>query len=612
MCGIVGAVSPRNVVPVLIDGIRRLEYRGYDSTGLAIIGGGASPALERLVSTARVADLAAQADSTKLTGFTGISHTRWATHGAPTPTNAHPHVSGGEIAVVHNGIIENYEALRDKLKAQGYVFATQTDTEVIAHLVHAHWHGAGGGDLLQAVRSAIAEFHGAYAIAVLSTREPGRIVGARAGSPLVVGLGDGDHYLASDAAALLSVTRRIVYLEEGDVADIRRESYSLYDASGSPVSRATVNVEASGDTVELGPYRHFMQKEIFEQPRAVADTLEGVEGIDASLFGANAKAILARVDSVLILACGTSYYSGLVAKQWIESLARIPCNVEIASEYRYRDSVPNPHALVVVVSQSGETADTLAALKHAKALGHAHTMAICNVPTSSMVRQTALTYLTRAGTEIGVASTKAFTTQLIAHFLLALTLAKLRNRITAEQEAHWMRGLRHLPAALQAALALEPQLIAWAGFFAKKHHALFLGRGPHYPIALEGALKLKEISYIHAEAYPAGELKHGPLALVDADMPVVAIAPNDALLEKLKSNLQEVRARGGELYVVADLDSHLASSEGIHVIRLPQHAGHLSPILHTIPLQLLAYHAAVMRGTDVDKPRNLAKSVTVE
>jgi glucosamine--fructose-6-phosphate aminotransferase (isomerizing) len=612
MCGIVGAVSPRNVVPLLIDGVRRLEYRGYDSTGLAIIGANGSAVLERLVSTARVADLAAQATASALVGFTGISHTRWATHGAPSQVNAHPHVSNSEIAVVHNGIIENYEALRERLKAQGYVFSTQTDTEVIAHLVHAHWHGAAAGDLVRAVQSATAEFHGAYAIAVLSTREPGRIVGARVGSPLVVGIGDDDHYLASDAAALLSVTRRIVYLEEGDVADIRRESYTLIDASGNRVDRAIVDVQASSDAVELGPYRHFMQKEIFEQPRAVADTLEGVEGIDASLFGKNAAPILARADSVLILACGTSYYSGLVAKQWIESLARIPCQVEIASEYRYRDSVSNPHALVVVVSQSGETADTLAALKHAKALGHAHTLAICNVGTSSMVRQTALTYLTRAGAEIGVASTKAFTTQLVSHFLLALTLAKLRNRLTAEEEAHWLRGLRHLPALLQAVLALEPQLIAWAGYFAKKQHALFLGRGPHYPIALEGALKLKEISYIHAEAYPAGELKHGPLALVDADMPVVAIAPNDALLEKLKSNLQEVRARGGELYVVADLDSHLTSSEGIHVIRLPQHAGHLSPIVHTIPLQLLAYHAAVIRGTDVDKPRNLAKSVTVE
>ena len=613
MCGIVGASSTRNIVPVLIDGIKRLEYRGYDSTGLAVINGTpAQPRLERLVSTARVADLAAQADQRSLQAFTGISHTRWATHGAPTPANAHPHVSNSEIAVVHNGIIENYEALRERLKAAGYVFGTQTDTEVIAHLVHSHWHAEGGGDLLRAVRAAVAEFHGAYAIAVISTREPGRVVGARAGSPLVVGIGDGDHFLASDAAALLSVTKRVVYLDEGDIADVRLESYAIQDVHGKTVDRAVVNVEASGDSVELGPYRHFMQKEIFEQPRAVADTLEAVGVVDANVFGAKAKEILKKVDSVLVLACGTSHYSGLVAKQWIESLAGIPCQVEIASEYRYRDSVPNPNALVVVVSQSGETADTLAALKHAQSLGHKHTLAICNVPTSSMVRQTELTYLTRAGTEIGVASTKAFTTQLVAHFLLALTLAKLRARLSVEQESNWIRGLRHLPSALRAALALEPQVMAWADQFAKKQHALFLGRGLHYPIALEGALKLKEISYIHAEAYPAGELKHGPLALVDSEMPVVAIAPNDVLLEKLKSNLQEVRARGGELYVVADLDSRLQASEGIHVIRLPEHAGLLSPVVHTIPLQLLAYHTAVLRGTDVDKPRNLAKSVTVE
>jgi glucosamine--fructose-6-phosphate aminotransferase (isomerizing) len=613
MCGIVGASSTRNVVPILIDGIRRLEYRGYDSTGLAVINGVPSaPRLARLVSTARVADLAAQAESTRLEGLSGISHTRWATHGAPTPANAHPHTSHGEIAVVHNGIIENFEALRERLIGQGYEFVTQTDSEVIAHLVHAHWHGPGGGDLLRAVQQAVAEFHGAYAIAVMSTREPGRIVGARAGSPLVVGIGRDDHFLASDAAALLPVTRRIAYLEDGDVADVRRESYAIHDARGTRAERPVITIEASGAAVELGPYRHFMQKEIFEQPRAVADTLEGVDGVDPAAFGKDAEAVLREVDSVLVLACGTSYYSALVAKQWIESLARIPCAVEIASEYRYRDSVPHPAGLVVVVSQSGETADTLAALKHAKDLGHARTLAICNVGTSSMVRQTALTYLTRAGTEIGVASTKAFTTQLISLFLLALSLAKVRGRLTAEEEAHWLRGLRHLPAALQAALALEPQVIAWAERFAKKQHALFLGRGLHYPIALEGALKLKEISYIHAEAYPAGELKHGPLALVDADMPVVAIAPNDALLEKLKSNLQEVRARGGELYVVADLDSKLAPSEGIHVIRLTEHAGLLSPVVHTIPLQLLAYHAAVIRGTDVDKPRNLAKSVTVE
>jgi glucosamine--fructose-6-phosphate aminotransferase (isomerizing) len=613
MCGIVGASSARNVVPILIEGIRRLEYRGYDSTGLAVIDGvGGAPRLARLVSTARVADLAAQAESTRIEGHSGISHTRWATHGAPTPANAHPHTSHGEIAVVHNGIIENFEALRERLVAQGYAFVTQTDSEVIAHLVHAHWHAGGGGDLLRAVQAAVAEFHGAYAIAVMSTREPGRIVGARAGSPLVVGIGADDHFLASDAAALLSVTRRIAYLEDGDVADVRRESWAIYDARGERVERPVVTIEASGAAVELGPYRHFMQKEIFEQPRAVADTLEAVTGVDPGVFGANAEAVLRGVDSVLLLACGTSYYSALVAKQWIESLARIPCAVEIASEYRYRDSVPDPAALVVVVSQSGETADTLAALKHAKALGHARTLAICNVETSSMVRQTALTYLTRAGAEIGVASTKAFTTQLVALFLLALTLARLRGRLTREEEAHWLRGLRHLPAALQAALALEPQVIAWAERFAKKQHALFLGRGLHYPIALEGALKLKEISYIHAEAYPAGELKHGPLALVDSEMPVVAIAPNDALLEKLKSNLEEVRARGGELYVVADLDSRLAPGDGVHLIRLPEHAGLLSPVVHTIPLQLLAYHAAVIRGTDVDKPRNLAKSVTVE
>ncbi len=612
MCGIVGAASSRNVVPILIDGIRRLEYRGYDSTGLAIVDGADGGRLERLVSTARVADLAAQVDARHLAGTTGISHTRWATHGAPSPVNAHPHTSREEIAVVHNGIIENFEALRARLQALGYEFRTQTDSETIAHLVHAHWHGAARQDLLRAVQLAVAEFQGAYAIAVISAREPGRVIGARQGSPLVVGIGLDDHFLASDAAALVPVTRRVVYLEEGDVADVRREAYAVYDAQGQRVERAVIDVPASAAAVELGPYRHFMQKEIFEQPRAVSDTLEGVDRIDAALFGPRATTVLPRADSVLILACGTSYYSSLVAKQWIETLAGLRCTVEIASEYRYRDSVPDAKSLVVVVSQSGETADTLAALKHAKSLGHAHTLAICNVATSSMVRQTELMFLTRAGTEVGVASTKAFTTQLVAQFLLALTLAKLRGRLSEADEAKWIRGLRHLPAAIQGALALEPHLIAWAQAFAQKQHALFLGRGLHYPIALEGALKLKEISYIHAEAYPAGELKHGPLALVDAQMPVVAIAPNDALLEKLKSNLQEVRARGGELYVVADLDSHLTGGDGIHLIRVCEHAGLLSPIVHVVPLQLLAYHAAVMRGTDVDKPRNLAKSVTVE
>ncbi|HSU44844.1 MAG TPA: glutamine--fructose-6-phosphate transaminase (isomerizing) [Casimicrobiaceae bacterium] len=612
MCGIVGATSDRNIVPILIEGIRRLEYRGYDSTGLAVVNGGASPILERLVSTARVADLAAQADALHLKATTGISHTRWATHGAPTSDNAHPHLSGGEIAVVHNGIIENYEALREKLKSRGYVFRTQTDTEVIAHLVHAYWHAEGGGDLLEAVRQAVAEFRGAYAIAVISTRERGRLIGARQGSPLLVGIGEQDHFLASDASALMQVTRRVAYLEEGDVADVRRESYRIFDAAGCRVTRAVVDVLGSGDAVELGPYRHYMQKEIFEQPRAVADTIDGITSIGPSLFGSKADAILRDVDSVLILACGTSYYSSLVAKQWIETLARMPCTVEIASEYRYRDSVPHDKSLVVVVSQSGETADTLAALGHARSLGHRHTLAVCNVATSSMVRQAELVFLTRAGAEIGVASTKAFTTQLAAQFLLALTLAKLRGLLGGADEARYLDELRHIPAAIRGALALEPHLIGWAQHFAKKQHALFLGRGLHYPIALEGALKLKEISYIHAEAYPAGELKHGPLALVDAQMPVVAIAPNDALLEKLKSNLQEVRARGGELYVVADLDSHLSVSDGIHLIRVAEHRGLLSPIVHVVPLQLLAYHTAVLRGTDVDKPRNLAKSVTVE
>jgi len=603
MCGIVGAVARENVVPTLIEGIRRLEYRGYDSSGLAVINGG----LHRLVSTARVADLAARASATGIAGTTGISHTRWATHGAPTPTNAHPHVSNDEIAVVHNGIIENFETLRTRLQQQGYRFVTQTDTEVIVHLIHAHYDG----DLLPAVRKAVAEFRGAYAIAAISTREPGRIVGARAGSPLLVGVGEHDHFLASDASALAPVTQRVAYLEEGDVADIRRDSYAIYDADGARVTREVVTVKTA-DAVELGPFRHYMQKEIFEQPRAVADTLESVGGIEPALFGATAADVFSNIDAVHLLACGTSYYAAMVARLWLEGVAGVPAQAEIASEYRYRDSVPNPKALIVVVSQSGETADTLAALAHAKKLGQPHTLAICNVATSSMVRQTKLTYLTRAGTEIGVASTKAFTTQLTALFLLVLSLAKSRGRLSAEDEARWLRDLRHLPSAIQSVLALEPAIIAWAEQFAKKQNALFLGRGLHYPIALEGALKLKEISYIHAEAYPAGELKHGPLALVDSTMPVVAIAPNDALLEKLKSNLQEVRARGGELYVVADADSHIESSEGIHVLRLPEYAGLLSPIVHTIPLQLLAYHTAVMRNTDVDKPRNLAKSVTVE
>ncbi len=605
MCGIVGAAARRDVVPVLIEGLRRLEYRGYDSCGVAALANGH---LERLRSVSRVADLAGQVAARRLRSETGIAHTRWATHGAPATHNAHPIMSRGEIALVHNGIIENHEELRAELKAKGYAFESQTDTEVVAHLVHSHYKGR----LLEAVRDAVKRLSGAYAIAVMTRREPHRVVGARAGSPLVVGVGANEMFLASDALALAGTTERIAYLEEGDVVEIGLDGYRVLDAADRQAQREVHIVKATGTAVELGPYRHFMQKEIFEQPRAVADTLEGIEAVTPALFGRNARKMLEGVNGVLVLACGTSYYSGLTAKHWLESLARLPTQVEIASEYRYRESVPDPATLVVVVSQSGETADTLAALRHARALGQKKTLGICNVATSAMMRETRLKFLTHAGVEIGVASTKAFSTQLVALFLLALTLAKLRRRLSVRQERHYLRSLRHLPKALAAALALEPEVIAWAERFAGKEHALFLGRGMHYPIAMEGALKLKEISYIHAEAYPAGELKHGPLALVTAQMPVVTVAPNDALLEKLKSNMQEVRARGGELYVLADADTRIAPQEGMHVIRLPEHHGPLSPILHVVPLQLLAYHTALERGSDVDKPRNLAKSVTVE
>ena len=605
MCGIVGAAARRDILPVLIDGLRRLEYRGYDSCGVAALGGGQ---LARVRSVARVEDLAGQISKQRLQSETGIAHTRWATHGAPATHNAHPMISRGEIALVHNGIIENYEELRTELKEKGYEFDSQTDTEVVTHLVHSLYEG----DLLQAVRRAVKRLTGAYAIAVLAKSQPHCVVGARAGSPLVIGVGKDEMFFASDALALAGTTDRIAYLEEGDVAQIDLEGFRVVDASGRPARREVRTVKTSTGTVELGPYRHYMQKEIFEQPVAVADTLQGIEAVTPGLFGNNAQRTLPGVKKVLILACGTSYYSGLTAKHWIESLARLPTQVEVASEYRYRDSVPDPATLVVVVSQSGETADTLAALRHARSLGQKRTLAICNVATSAMVRETRLRFLTHAGIEIGVASTKAFTTQLTALFLLALTLAKLHRRLPAREEARHLKRLRHLPKALAAALALEPQVMAWAERFAKKEHALFLGRGLHYPIALEGALKLKEISYIHAEAYPAGELKHGPLALVTAEMPVVTVAPNDALLEKLKSNMQEVRARGGELYVLADTDTRITTQEGMHVIRLPEHYGLLSPILHVVPLQLLAYHTACARGTDVDKPRNLAKSVTVE
>ncbi len=610
MCGIVGAVAQRDVVPVLLEGLKRLEYRGYDSCGVAVYADGA---LRRARSTQRVAELEREVQNDHLAGFTGIAHTRWATHGAPTANNAHPHFSGPNhgqprIARVHNGIIENYEDLRSELQAAGYVFESQTDTEVIAHLVD-HLYA---GDLFEAVQQAKRRLRGAYAIAVFCRDEPHRVVGARQGSPLVVGLGRDENFLASDALALAGTTDRFIYLEDGDVVDLQLARVWVVDDTGRPVERESHIVHAYSGAAELGPYRHHMQKEIFEQPRAVADTLLDIESITPELFGDAAYKVFNEIDNVLILACGTSYYAGLTARYWIESVAKIPVNVEIASEYRYRDSVPNPRTLVVTISQSGETADTLAALKHARSLGMAHTLTICNVATSAMVRECKLHYITRAGVEIGVASTKAFTTQLTALFLLTLALAQVKGRLTEKAEAESLKALRHLPVAISAVLALEPQIIAWADRFASKENALFLGRGMHYPIALEGALKLKEISYIHAEAYPAGELKHGPLALVTEHMPVVTIAPRDELLEKLKSNMQEVQARGGELYVFADADTKIVAAEGMHVIRMPEHYGRLSPILHTVPLQLLAYHTACVRGTDVDKPRNLAKSVTVE
>jgi glucosamine--fructose-6-phosphate aminotransferase (isomerizing) len=621
MCGIVGAVSTRNIVPVLVQGLQRLEYRGYDSCGVAVNSEqsqmGQAPGLQRARSTARVAELVAQVNdvSNGLQGLTGIAHTRWATHGAPAVHNAHPHFSRDRIALVHNGIIENHEELRAALQAKGYVFVSQTDTEVMAHLIDSLYQG----DILQAVLQATKELRGAFAIAVMAKDEPHRVIGARAGSPLIFGKGQGENFLASDAMALAGVTNQIVYLAEGDVVDVQLNTFQVFDAQHQPVQREVQTVNAHSGAAELGPYSHYMQKEIFEQPRAIADTLEGIEGIVPALFdnpalsqAGHAARVFADIDSVLILACGTSYYSGCVAKYWLEGIAHIPCQVEVASEYRYRTTVPNPRSLVVTISQSGETADTLAALRHAQSLGMQHTLTVCNVATSAMVRECALAYITRAGVEIGVASTKAFTTQLAGLFLLTLALAKAKGRLSAADEAQHLKAMRHLPVALQSVLALEPQLIAWAQDFASKENALFLGRGLHYPIALEGALKLKEISYIHAEAYPAGELKHGPLALVTSAMPVVTVAPNDALLEKLKSNLQEVRARGGVLYVLADADTRIESGEGLHVIRMPEHYGDLSPLLHVVPLQLLAYHTACARGTDVDKPRNLAKSVTVE
>ncbi|HHA2819973.1 TPA: glutamine--fructose-6-phosphate transaminase (isomerizing) [Stenotrophomonas maltophilia] len=612
MCGIVGAIADRDVVPVLIEGLKRLEYRGYDSSGIAVIDHAERSEVRRVRRTGRVSEMATAAEAEGFNAVLGIGHTRWATHGGVTEANAHPHISQG-VALVHNGIIENHEEQREKLRALGYTFESQTDTEVIAHLIHHHLKD--GDDLLEALQHTVKELTGAYALAVVSRAEPERFVCARMGCPLLIGLGEGENFVASDVSAVISATRKVIFLEEGDTAEIRRDGVRIFDEHDQPVERDVHLSDVSLASLELGPYRHFMQKEIHEQPRALGDTIEAAidaGGFPAELFGKNAEAVLSGIEGVQIIACGTSYYAGLTARYWVEAIAGLPCSVEIASEYRYRAAYANPKHLIVTISQSGETLDTMEALKYAKSLGHKHTLSICNVPESAIPRASELVCYTRAGAEIGVASTKAFTTQLAALFQLTVVLGKLHGRIDAAQEADYLEQLRFLPGSVQHALNMEPQIAAWAERFARKSSALFLGRGLHYPIALEGALKLKEISYIHAEAYPAGELKHGPLALVDEDMPVVVIAPNDSLLEKVKSNMQEVRARGGELFVFADQDSNFNESEGVHVIRTPRHAGVLSPIVHTIPVQLLAYHTALARGTDVDKPRNLAKSVTVE
>lgn len=610
MCGIVGAIAGRDVVPVLVEGLKRLEYRGYDSAGIAVVTG---DTVRRVRRTGRVAEMEAAAAADGLQAELGIGHTRWATHGGVTESNAHPHISHDTLALVHNGIIENHEAQRERLTQLGYVFESQTDTEVIAHLIHHHQ--TQGLDLLAALQAAVKELEGAYALAVIDKSDSGRMVVARMGCPLLVGLGEGENFVASDVSAILQATRRVIFLEEGDTAVLTRAAVQVFDGSGDSVARDEHLSDVSLASLELGPYRHFMQKEIHEQPRALADTIEAIidaAAFEPTLFGKDAAEVLREIEGVQILACGTSFYAGSVARYWIEAISGLPCTVEIASEYRYRTAVANPKHLIVTISQSGETLDTMEALKYAKSLGHTRTLSICNVPESAIPRASGLVFYTRAGAEIGVASTKAFTTQLVGLFALAVTLAKLNGRLSPEQEAGYIEDLRQLPGSVQHALNLEPQITSWAEKFTPKHHALFLGRGVHYPIALEGALKLKEISYIHAEAYPAGELKHGPLALVDDAMPVVVIAPKDALLEKVKSNMQEVRARGGELFVFTDADSNFSASDGVHVIRTPRHVGVLSPIVHTIPVQMLAYHTALARGTDVDKPRNLAKSVTVE
>ena len=611
MCGIVGAVAERNVVPVLMEGLRRLEYRGYDSAGIAVLTGNGS--LMRRRAVGKVKELQDSLDASQLEGFRGIAHTRWATHGVPSESNAHPHFSDENIAIVHNGIIENYEPLRDELRELGYTFTSETDTEVIAHRINHLMKS--GKDLLGAVRATVAELEGAYALVVMSKNDPERLVLARQGCPVVIGLGIGENFVASDVSALLPVTRRFMFLEEGDVATVGRDEVKILDVHGRPVEREVKESTLSADAAERGEYRHYMLKEIYEQPRAIADTLSERIANDKVLdaaFGPNAAKILDATRCVHIVACGTSYHSGMVARYWIEKYANLPCTVEIASEYRYRTLVVPEGTLFITISQSGETADTLAALRSAKNLGYLSSLAICNAPESSLVRESELVLMTRAGPEIGVASTKAFTTQLAAFGLLALALAN-RNGIKPEKAKRLTQSLQALPGLVEDALTLDDQISRLAEEFPEKHHALFLGRGSQFPVAMEGALKLKEISYIHAEAYAAGELKHGPLALVDADMPVFAVAPNNKLLEKLKSNLQEVRARGGRLYVFADPGSGLEESDGVTVLNMPVHCDEFqAPVVFTVPLQLLAYHVAVLRGTDVDQPRNLAKSVTVE
>ena len=610
MCGIVGAAANRNVVPILVEGLKRLEYRGYDSAGVAVLDD--HKLLQRSRALGKVSVLEQAMDS-ELTGRIGIAHTRWATHGEPSEANAHPHVCNDTVAVVHNGIIENHEELKAEQLKLGYRFTSETDTEVVVHQIHFH-HINEGLDLLSAVQDAVAHLDGAYALGVVSKQEPDRIIAARKGSPLVIGVGIQEYFIASDVAALLPVTQRFIFLEDGDVADIHNNKLTIYDNSRKPVEREIRESHLSADSAERGEYRHYMLKEIYEQPRATADTLEGriyKDKILEQAFGSNASEIFDEVQGVHIIACGTSFHAGLVARHWLETIARIPCSVEVASEFRYRKPVVRNNSLIVTISQSGETADTIAALQEAKRLGFGHSLAICNVPESSLVRESDLVLMTRAGPEIGVASTKAFTTQLVALMLLTIALAR-RNGLSETDEAKLVGELEHLPGKIDKVLHLDDQINEIAQQFAEKHHSLFLGRGAHYPVAMEGALKLKEISYIHAEAYPAGELKHGPLALVDADMPVIAVAPNNELLEKLKSNLQEVKARGGELIVFADAQTDMQSTPGVQIVNVAPVDDSISPIVYTIPLQLLSYHVAVLKGTDVDQPRNLAKSVTVE